>query len=271
MAEEAEVAGQAAEGQETGASGAAEGAAPAGKTYSQEEVSKLVSTRVNELNAKWERFGKPEDVERRLQQAEKLEQWANGIRQQMAQAGAVPGQRAQADGKESLSEEDKKVQAYLERIYPGIGNALTLQQRMSQELVGFRVQQFATTNREVLKGLAEAAGGYGPEHLEGLEQHIANSIRSNPQDWQAYLQTGDPAIVKRHFEAVDKWAKGLAPKPPAVDAGKAAAAAKTKVKTTQLPPRMPPAGVPAPTSGTKKLSDKERIDAAFNLYKGQAA
>lgn len=247
-----------------------EGAAPAGKTYTDAEVQGIVSKRVNELNKRWERFGKPEDLDQRLTRAQQIEQWAEQMRAGFTDKRDLPGRTSAAP----LTEEDKKVQQYMERLYPGITKyqeRLQAFEGQTQQLNDFRWQQIADRNRQSLSELATKAG-YKPEQIlatdpaaQCIEKYVADSIRGNAKDYQDYLKTGSPEIVKRHFEAVHNWIGGFAPKPPAATPPNVTAA-KDAAKLKGLPPRMPAGGVTAPTSGKKKMSDRERIDAAHAAF-----
>lgn len=250
-----------------GAETAAAGAEKAGRTFTDADVQRIVQERLKA----WSKYGKPEELDAKLSEAEKIRQWGEQMRTQFAGGRKdLPGGAAAAP----LSEEDKKVQAYLEKIYPGISkwqDQLKSFESRTQELHSFRWQSISDNNRKSLSELATKAG-YAPDqvlqsdpNVPCIEKYVADSIRGNQADYQAYMQTGDQRIVQKHFEAVDKWIKGFAPKPPAAPAPGADRAVAAK-KIAGLPPRMPAAGVSAPTSGKKKMSDKERIDAAFKAH-----
>jgi hypothetical protein len=229
---------------------------------SKKRVSEIVSKRVNEVNAKYkpyEAFGKPEDVQARLSRAEQIEKWAEQMRSQFQ--GKVPGQALPETPQ--LTEEDKKVQAYIEKIYPGLSSFRQQQAGLTQrlqQLDQWRMNMVTENNRAYFRDLATKAG-YQEAHLAELEQRVADSIGANEQERAAYLQSGGRDVVKKHFEAIDKWIKGYqtaAPPPPAPQAQYA----QKKAATEKLAPRMPPGGVTAPTAGKKKLTDEERITAA---------
>lgn len=253
--------------------------AAAGKTYTDAQVAEIVSKRVNEINGKWAKYGKPEELDSRLTRAEQIEQWATQMRSQFAPGAQPDGQKLPGQTMQpALTEEDKKVQAYMERLYPGITKYQERMQAFEQQagqLNDFRWQSISNNNRKSLSEVAEKAG-YKPEQIlqsdpntPCIEKYVADSIRGNVKDYQEYMKTGNPAIVQKHFEAVDKWIKGFAPQPPAAPAPNAAAA-KDGARIKGLPPRMPVGGVQAPTSGKRKMSDKERVDAAFAAYTKQA-
>ncbi len=250
---------------------ATETAAPAGtagRTYTDKEVAEIVSKRVNEV--KWAKYGKPEELDQKLTRAQQIEQWGESMRSQFTGKKDLPGSNAQP----ALTDEDKKVQAYMERLYPGITKNAERMQAFEQrtgELDAYRWQSISSQNRKSLSEIAEKAG-YKPEQVlqsdpntPCIEKYVADSIRGNQQDYAEYMKTGNPAIVQKHFEAVDKWVKGFAPQPPSAPAPNAGAAAAGK-KIGGLPPRMPAGGVGAPTSGKKKLTNEERIDAAFAAH-----
>lgn len=239
----------------------AAGAPAAPRMFSEEQVQGMIRDRLKG----YQTFGKPEDLQARLARAEAIEQWQQQLTQSM---GKVPGQQA-APGAQ-LSEDDKKVQAYLERLYPGISQmkqAMQTMQSSQEQMEQFRWQQIAATNESTLKNMV-AAAGYPEAQFQEIANRVAHSIMGNRQDYAAYIQNnGNFEVVKRHFEALDKWIKGFAPTPqaPAGAAGYAAA----KGKTAGLPPRMPAAGVPAPTAQKQKLSKDQHVDAAFKALTGQ--
>lgn len=228
------------------------------KSYTEEQVSEIVSKRVNE----WNKFGKPEEVQAKYARLEQMEQWAQQLQGRLAKQGETPGQ---ANPPAAETEDDKKVRAYIDKLYPGLSKWQDQQKQLMNHvgsLEEHRWQAVTNNSRQSLKEIAVKAG-YKEEQFGDLEQRVADSIRGNVQDHQAYLQTGNPAIVQKHFDMIDKWVKGFAPPPPAATTQYA----KDKVKTALLPPRMPPGGVTAPTSNTKKLSDGERVSAAWEAFK----
>ena len=246
---------------ETPAAGAPEGQpSPDEKTsYTKDEVSTIVQERLKA----WQKYGKPEELETRLSRAEQLERFYFGLSQQMGRPGQIPGQAAQ----QPETEEDKKVRAYMERIYPGLGEWQKERQTMQQAMAELHQRQWQAVTAQSQASLKELAikAGYKEEQLageNGIEQRVADSIRGNPQDLQAYMKTGDPAIVRKHFEALDKWVKGFSSAPAAGTAQYAA----DKKKTANLPPRIPAGGVPAPTASKKKLTNEERVGAAFKAW-----
>lgn len=245
------------------------GAAPATpRTFTDADVQRIVQDRLKG----WSKYGKPEELEARLTRAEQIEKWGEQMRSQFTGRRDVPGA---AGSHAPLSEEDKKVQAYLERIYPGLAKQ---QERMAQfemkaqELHQFRWQSISEGNRKSLSELASKAGYASEQVLQNdpntpcIEKYVADSIRGDKADYEAYMATGDQRIVAKHFEAVDKWIKGFAPKAPAAPVpGNAGRVADGK-KVAGLPPRMPAAGVAGITSAKKKMSDSERVTAAFDAF-----
>lgn len=210
------------------------------KSYNEKQVAEIVSKRVNELNQRWGKFGKPEDLEQKLARLQAFEQAAGGTKQ-----AQTPPE----------SEADKQVREYLSKM--GYVSKTELQQ--VQQAVGMVMQQRAmevtTNNQNALRGELGKAG-YPKEQHEMIENLVANSIRGNPKDMAEYQRTGSFEIVKRHFDELHKSFGALA-------TAKTAAYAKDKSKEAGLAPRMPAAGVPAPTSKTKTLGDAERIAAAW--------
>ena len=243
---------------QTGAGGQPQ---PEKTSYTKEEVSQIVQERLKS----WQSFGKPEELQTRLSRADQLERFYAGLSQHMGNSGQYPGQNQQAPE----TEEDKKVRAYMERMYPGLGkmneDKMAIQQAM-QTMQQRQWQAITSNSQAALRDMAVKAG-YKEEQLagpEGIEQRVADSIRGNQKDLADYMRTGDPGIVKRHFQALDNWIKGFSAAPVATQTAQYAAA---KHKTSALPPRIPPGGVPAPTASKAKLTNEERISAAFEAFK----
>ncbi len=267
---ETEVAAEGQVAQET--QEAAEGAPVEGsvdaasKSFTQEQVNGIISERLKG----WQKYGKPEEVESRFKRLEQLEQFVGNMRQQFSDGRSLPGQQAQAPETEA----DKQVRAYMERMYPELKTLRQSQEAYSQQiqhLDAFRWQVITDRSNGYLSNVMKSAG-YQDSHFEKMAQMVVNSISANPQDHQHFLRTGDLNIVKKHFDAVDAGIKSFGFAAPAA-VPVAAARAQTGVRAGKLPPRMPAAGVPAPTSKpASKLGDKERIDAAFAKFKeGMAA
>lgn len=235
-----------------------------GKQYTSKEVSEIVQKRLKG----WSEFGKPEELKGKLSRYEQMERWANNLRNQFGnQTGQPNGQNPPAPE----TDQDKQVRQYMERLYPGMQKWQQEKQQLAnyvQSLDAFRWQTITEKNSNYLKDAATKEG-YKPEQLEQVEEHVKNSIMGNQEDLKAYLTTGDQNIVKKHFDAVNKWVRSFGP--PAPPTAPAAALAINKGKLAGLAPRMPQGGVAAPTSTKKKLGDKERIDAAYEAFsKGNA-
>ena len=236
---------------------AVSGTAPDKSSYTKEEVSQIVQERLKA----WQKFGKPEEIETRLTRAEQLERFHAQLSQQMGRSG-IPGREAATPE----TEEDKKVRAYMERLYPGLTKYQEQQQAFAQQFQELSQRQWQIVterSQSALKDMASKAG-YKEDQFATLDQHVANSIRGNPQDLQEYMRTGNVDIVRKHFDAIDKWVRGFSAAPVATQAAQYAA---DKKKTAALPPRIPAGGVPAPTAQKKKLSNEERVSAAFEAFK----
>ncbi len=236
-----------------------------GKSYTAREVSEIVRNRVKG----WQEFGKPEELKGKLSRYEQMEKWANNLRQQFGgQDGRANGQNPPAPE----TDQDRQVRQYIERLYPGMQKWQDERQQLAnyvQSLDAFRWQTITEKNSTFLRDQA-TKDGYKPEQLDQIEEHVKNSIMGNQEDLKAYLTTGNRDIVKKHFDAVNKWIKSFGP--PTAPTASAADLAKNKAKLAGLAPRMPSGGVSAPTSGKKKLGEQERITAAWEAFsKGNAA
>lgn len=245
VAEEEGAEAPAAEGQEAPAAEGAEKAAP--KTYTEEQVSKIVSERVKA----WNELGKPDDIKSKLAYAEALQKHFSAM---PGADGKIPGSAAQAPETEA----DKQVRAYIEKLYPGMGKFREFQSQVSQ-VIGSMAQQRAmeitTRNETTLAGIAEK-DGYSKEQMPLISDLVAASIRSTPEDLAKYQQTGSFEVVQKHYAQVSQSFDGLA-------RSRASRYAQTKEKTANLAPKLPGAGLPAPISKQKKVTDEERRAAAF--------
>lgn len=231
-------------------------------------MSEIITKRLGS----WTRFGKPEEVEARLKRAEQIENWANNLRERMGTAPGQPGNGKPA--KRELTEQDVKVRDYLETLSPGFTNWQTEKEAMVSQLQQVMEYQWGmVTERNVssLRSWAEKdfPGGLKPEQLKGLDDMVANSIRGNQEDLRKYLTGwGAQEIVKKHYDEIVKNIKSYAGAPANVAPN--ATRARDAANAARLPPRMPQGGgVPAPTATKGKMSDKERIDAAFARFTGQ--
>ena len=215
--------------------------------YTKDEVSKLISGRVNKLNEKYSSWG----------ELEKMGLTAQQIREAY-EKGRTQSQSQKKVEAPTETEEEKKVRDYMEKVFPGISSVKEMQNAM-QFMFQARADQITRSNTEILRGVAKESG-IADEFFDDLNDLVSNSIAKNKQDLVDYQRTGDMSIVKKHFEIVKK-------KLSSINIQNNADLLKRKEKTNGLPPRFPQGGVPAPTSDTKKMNKQELMNAAFERIK----
>lgn len=266
-----------AESAGTGAATGAEGAGAAPRTFTQEEVNKIVSERVKG----WNSFGKPEELQTRLARLTELEKFHERLGTTL---GERPGSaRAAAKGPE-LSAEDKQVLSYLERLSPGFSQWQQQQQQIMAAVNGLARSSWENVNNANMQYFTENAvkHGYPAEMANELAQRVAESIRGNPTDHKAYLQTGARQIIDKHFQAIDGWLKKMGANPQ-TGAGAGAAGAGTgtgaaaqeyaraKAATAKLPPTPGRGSAPAAQPpDVSKMSDKDFLKAAWSSFTGKS-
>ncbi|MDE2107482.1 MAG: hypothetical protein KGL39_60365 [Patescibacteria group bacterium] len=254
-------AGTPAEGASTDASTQGQEGQGTDKTFTQAQLDQILTERLKG----YQQYGKPEEIANRLARAEQLEKMASGMSQTLS--GKAPSPAAE------LSEKDKEVLAYLNKLSPGFTDLAQEREQMRQMMQGVYEQSWRAVSEQNTNYLNEVAkkAGYSEEHLPELVQRVADSIRANPQDHQAYLQTGGRQIVDKHFAVIDKWLKSFGSQTSAKPGSADAALAKAKAATQKLPPRAAPGGIGATQRvPPQNLASREFVGQAFDAFSGKS-
>lgn len=227
---------------------------PAGeRTYTQAEVNRIMHERTKDYAAMKSRLeaygslGEVEDLKKRL----------------------TPAQPPKAEEPVQLDEDDKKFVAYMDKLYPGLKD-LGKGPSVSAEEYAF-IQQLQKREAEgqaaFLKASeAEVFAFCDSRNIKDDAQRvivrdmIASVILNDPAIAAKWAHR-DPSVMKDAIDAYKKLAGS-----PTVAEDQAAAALKKKAQF--LKPPLPAGAHPAPITQQKKLSDDERVDAAFAALSG---
>lgn len=216
------------------------------RMHTSDEVSKIVSERVNETNARWKDFGDPKALKERLARAERLEK-------------ALKGEDKPED---QLTAEDKEFRTYMEKMYPEVAQMRSFSERQkAMETVLY--QQQAKEGQGILAGLVEKSLGSRDEKTTALvDRMVADSIMADEESRTAWFQKRDMSVLAKHFEKV--WNSEIEPVLQANAARYSDGKAKDK---REVPPQMPRGGAPAATSKDRQLTPDERRDAARKFFR----
>lgn len=227
------------------------------RTFTQEEVNKIVSERVNA----WNSFGNPDELKSKMERLEQLERFNEEF------SAKLNGKQVAPQG-QTLTDEDKKVLDYLNRISPGFTDYQSEREQFKQAINGLYQQRWTEINDRNTEYLAQKAreAGYPEEAIQDFTQRVADSIRGNPEDHKAYLQTAGKPILDKHFASIDGWIKkfnGTGFAQPGKSAP-GATYAKAKAATQKLPPTPKSGGVSLPQPpNPKEMSGKDFVNAAY--------
>ena len=215
------------------------------KTYTGEELGKIVSTRLNESQSKFfSEFGvkSADELKAQIQQFRQMQDVLKSKDQQ-------------------VDPETKAFREYMEKQYPQlskIDQIAQAAQSADERVFNSYVQQ---GHAEIDKMVGDKLGLTDEGQKSIIRDLVANSMKSNQEDMQKWARTGDVSIVKKHFDEV--FSKHLDPM------FRAASAKYVTAKTAQIkgtPPRLPEGGAPAPTSKEKALDRDERVSGAFKKF-----
>lgn len=223
-------------------SGASSGASvqPQPRTYTTEEMSKAVQSRLAEERGSWEKkYGSPEALSARLEKAERYEKALRG------------------DEPKGPTPEERELRELLTKQFPGIDKVQNLEAKL-QAMENANQAAHAQAGRGLISKMAtEKLGTSDPKVMKMLENVISASIAEDPESLKAW-NSGDVSVIAKHFD--DVLNSSFDPLFKSASARYASGKAKDKA---EVPPTMPKGGVQAPTSTDRKMSVEERRDAAW--------
>lgn len=232
-------------------SGTQPGASAQPRTYSTDEMSKAVQSRLAEERTKWEKqHGTPAELQERRAKLDRYEQ-------------AFKGEQAP-----KVSAEEKELRDLLDKqgyVRKDVVNALAdrLQARENAD----QASHAKAGRGEIAKLAQEKLGTSDPNVLRMLENVISASIAGDKEALDAW-NSGDTSIIAKHFES--SLSQSFDPLFKSASARYAGGKAKDRA---EVPPTMPKGGVQAPLSTERKMTSEERKEAAFKHYQeleGQA-
>lgn len=222
-------------------SGTQPGASTQPRSYSTEEMSKAVQSRLAEERTRWEKqYGSPAELQARR---EKLDRYEAAFKGEQAP-------KVSAEEKELRDLLDK--QGYVRKdAVDGVAARLQAIEQANQ-------QAHAKSGRSEISRLAqEKLGTSDPNVLRMLESVIAASIAGDKEALDAW-NSGDTSVIAKHFES--SLSQSFDPLFKSASARYASGKAKDKA---EVPPTMPKGGVQAPLSTERKMTSEERKEAAF--------
>lgn len=218
------------------------GAAP--RTYTGDDVSRIVQERLSQEQKKYEPYknlGDPKQLSDRLARLDKLEKALRG------------------DGLENpQSAEERELRELVTKLIPGVDKVSGMEERLAS--MEARAQQGAIkAGQGVITGLAkEKFGDMTPESLSLVEGAVSASIGADKEALARFFSGDTEAVVREHFGKVfekqfDPFLRGAAAR---YSSGKA-------TDKSEVPPPTPKGGIQAPITNERKLSAEERRDAAW--------
>ncbi len=230
-------------------SGASSGASaqPQTRTYTTEEMSKAVQSRLAEERGRWEKqYGSPDELKSRLEKAERYEKALRG------------------DEPKGPTPEEKELRELLTKQFPGIDKVRDIEAKL-QAIENANQASHAKAGRDIIGKMAtEKLGTSDPKVMKMLENVISASIAEDPESLKAW-NSGDVSVIAKHFD--DVLNSSFDPMFKSASARYSAGKAKDQA---EVPPKMPQGGIQAPTSTDRKMSGDERRDAAWKRMQESA-
>ncbi len=222
-------------------SGASSGASAQPRTYSTEDMSKAVQSRLAEERTRWEKqYGSPAELQARREKLDRYE-------------AAFKGEQAP-----KVSQEEKELRDLLDKQGYVRKDAVDGVAARLQAIESANQQAHAKAGRSEISRLAtEKLGTNDPNVLRMLENVISASIAGDKEALDAW-NSGDTSVIAKHFES--SLSQSFDPLFKSASARYASGKAKDKA---EVPPTMPKGGVQAPLSTERKMSSEERKEAAF--------
>lgn len=212
------------------------------KTYRDEDVQRIVRERLADEQRKYapyKELGDVNEVRARLEKAERYEKALRG------------------DEPKGPTPEEKELRELLTKQFPGIDKVQNLEAKL-QAMENANQAAHAQAGRGLISKMAtEKLGTNDPKVMKMLENVISASIAEDPESLKAW-NSGDVSVVAKHFD--DVLNSSFDPLFKSASVRYASGKAKDKA---EVPPKMPPGGVQAPSSTDRKMSGEERREAAW--------
>lgn len=228
----------------------------AGKTYTQEEVNRIMHERTKDYSSM------KRDLETYRQFISEQESRAKQV-----QAPAAP----QAPSAPELDEDDKKFKAYLEKMYPGM-DKLSLLGKLDDKRMGFieALQQkdeaekgkFVDSSEQEVFKFCEGINAKDEAAKSVVRDAVAAAILNDPKLAEKW-ERRDPTVIADAIKVLETTLG----KRTEVTSAQNLSSVKAKVEKIQTP--MPKGGIPAPISKEKSLTEDERVSKAWDALQKQ--
>lgn len=229
-----------------------------GKTYTQEEVNRLMHERTRDYAS----MKRDLDSYRTLGSAQEIH-----ARLTPRPAPAAPP----APATQEMDEDDKKFDAYMRKMYPGISK-LEILAKFDDSRMGFierlqareaaEVRKFQNTAQDEVFKFCDTINAKDEAQKVVVRDAVAAAILNDPKLAERWDQR-DPTVIADAIKVLESTLG----KRTEVAGKQDLSAVKAKVEKVQQP--MPKGGIPAPISKPKTISDDERVDKAWGALNGK--
>ena len=234
------------------------GVTSGGKVYTEAEVNSMMHARTKD----YAEMRKQLDSYR---QHGTLEELAAKLKPSPAS-----GQPAE-QGQPALDADEQKFVEFLKKVLPELKSLESLK-GLDPEKIAFlnqlrdrevsSQQAYIQSAEQAINAHCDSLGQKTEAQKDMVREMISATILSTPELYKRF-QEKDPNVVS---DAIKLASATLGvPQAPAVGVQQAQAAAKAKA--AQIKPPLPAGGLPAPLTKDRKLSDEERLEAAFQSVK----
>ncbi len=228
----------------------------AGKSYTQEEVNRIMHERTKDYSS----------------MKRDLETYRQFISEQEAKAKNAPAPAApQAPSAPELDEDDKKFIAYMQKVFPGI-DKLGLIGKLDDKRMGFieALQQkeevektkFVDSSEQEVFKFCEGINAKDESAKSVVRDAVAAAILNDPKLAEKW-ERRDPTVIADAIKVLETTLG----KRTEVAAKQDLSSVKAKVEKIQSP--MPKGGIPAPISKEKSLTEDERVNKAWDALQNK--
>ncbi len=230
------------------------GVTPGGKTYTEAEVQSIMHARTKDYA----------EMRRQLdayRQHGSVDEIATKLKPSQAQAAS------QEQAGQQLDDDEKKFVAYLKKVLPELRSLDSLKgldadkinflnQMREREIAA--EQAYVGSAEQAIMSHCDSVGLKTDAQKSMMREVVAATIISTPELHNRFTAK-DPTVIADAIKLVS-GALG-APAAPSLSVQQAQAAAKAKAGS--IKPPLPAGGVAAPVTKDRKLTEEERLEAAF--------
>lgn len=238
------------------------GVTPAGKMYTEAELNAIMHERTKGFSS----------VKKELESYKAL-----GSVDELSKVAKKPASSEDPAPSPALDPDDQKFVAYLKRVLPELSRLEALGKLEPQQLEYLNdLRQREETKRQDYVNRSEQeiytycdTKGIKDESARVMTRDLIAVAIMNSPALAARWRENDPSVVS---EAVKILGSTLNPAAaPAKDMAALQTQAAAKAKAAVIKPPLPTGGVAAPITKDRKLTDDERVDAAWNAIKNKVS